>query len=111
MELFRVTVKSEIIYFTTTKDIRVTVLSTYVSLKFIFRRLQKDEDQRKEKCHTKSMMCNEVNERLKRDTHHVSLRHMLKDSFVSKKVYYGSRKRKIKARLICEYRCDERLKN
>jgi hypothetical protein len=26
-------------------------------------------------------------------------------------VYYESRKRKIKTRLICEYRCDERLKN
>ena len=26
-------------------------------------------------------------------------------------VYYESRKRKVKTRLVCEYRCDERLRN
>ena len=30
---------------------------------------------------------------------------------VYKFVYYESRKRNLKTRLICEYRCDERLKN
>ena len=39
-----------------------------------FVRIKKDEDQGKEKCHTKSMMSNEANERLKRDTQHVPLR-------------------------------------
>ena len=42
--------------------------------KFISIRIKKDEDQRKEKCHTKSMMSNEDNERLKRDTQDVPLR-------------------------------------
>ena len=34
---------------------------------------KKDEDQGKEKCHTKSMMSTEVNESLKRDTQYVLL--------------------------------------
>ena len=38
---------------------------------FIFSRIKKGEGQGKEKCHAKSMMSNEDNERLKRDTHHV----------------------------------------
>ena len=42
--------------------------------KFIFSRIKKDEGQGKEKCHAKSMMSKKANERLKRDTHHVSLR-------------------------------------
>ena len=37
---------------------------------FIFSRIKKDEDQGKEKCHDKSMLSNETNERLKRDTQH-----------------------------------------
>ena len=41
---------------------------------FIFNRIKKDEDQGKEKCHDKSMMSKEANERLKRDTQHVPLR-------------------------------------
>ena len=43
-------------------------------VKFIFNRIKKGEGQRKEKCHAKSMMSNEANERLKRDTQHVPLR-------------------------------------
>ena len=42
--------------------------------KFIFSRIKKDEGQGKEKCHAKSMMSKEANERLKRDTQHVPLR-------------------------------------
>ena len=41
---------------------------------FIFRRIKKDEDQVKEKCHSKFMMSKEANESLKRDTQHVPLR-------------------------------------
>ena len=41
---------------------------------FTFNRIKKGEDQGKEKCHTKSMMSKEANERLKRDTQHVPLR-------------------------------------
>ncbi len=40
---------------------------------FIFSRIKKDEVQGKEKCHSKSMMSNETNERLKIDTQHVPL--------------------------------------
>ena len=43
-------------------------------MKFIFSRIKKGEGQRIEKCHAKSMMSNEANERLKRDTQHVPLR-------------------------------------
>ena len=39
-----------------------------------FSRKKKDEDQGKEKCHDKSMMSNDVNERIKRDTQDVPLR-------------------------------------
>ncbi len=42
--------------------------------KFIFSRIKKGEGQGKEKCHAKSMMSKEANERLKRDTQHVLLR-------------------------------------
>ncbi len=42
--------------------------------KFISSRIKKGEDQGKEKCHTKSMMSKEDNERLKRDTQDVPLR-------------------------------------
>ncbi len=42
--------------------------------RFIFSRIKKGEDQGKEKCHAKSMMSKETNERLKRDTQHVPLR-------------------------------------
>ena len=42
--------------------------------KFISIRIKKGEDKGKEKCHTKSMMSMEDNERIKRDTHHVPLR-------------------------------------
>jgi hypothetical protein len=41
---------------------------------FIFIRIKKDEVQGKEKCHSKSMMSKEANERLKGDTHHVPFR-------------------------------------
>jgi hypothetical protein len=41
---------------------------------FIFSRIKKGEGQGKEKCHAKSMMSKEDNERLKRYTQHVSLR-------------------------------------
>ncbi len=36
-------------------------------------RIKKGEGQGKEKCHAKSMMSNEANERLKRDTQHLPL--------------------------------------
>ncbi len=42
--------------------------------RFIFIRIKKGEDQGKEKCHDKSMMSKEANERLKRDTQDVPLR-------------------------------------
>ena len=42
---------------------------------FIFSRIKKDERQGKEKCHAKSMMSNEANEKLNIDTQHVPLRH------------------------------------
>ncbi len=41
--------------------------------KFIFNRIKKGEVQGKEKCHNKSMMSKEVNERLKRHTQYVPL--------------------------------------
>ena len=41
---------------------------------FIFSRIKKDTDQGQEKCHGKSMMSKEANEKLKRDTQHVPLR-------------------------------------
>jgi hypothetical protein len=44
------------------------------SLWFIFSRIKKGESQGKEKCHPKSMMSHEVNERIKIDTQHVTLR-------------------------------------
>ena len=40
----------------------------------MFSRIKKDEVQGKEKCHAKSMMSKETNERLKRGTQHVPLR-------------------------------------
>ena len=42
----------------------------------------KGEDQGKEKCHAKSMMSKETNERLKRDTQHVPLRQNIYFSFL-----------------------------
>ena len=57
------------------------VITTVLSLvglclfvEFIFSRIKKGEGQGKEKCHAKSMMSKETNERLKRDTQHVPLR-------------------------------------
>ena len=47
--------------------------------KFIFSRIKKGEGQGKEKCHTKSMMSKETNERLNRDTQDVSLRQNTKE--------------------------------
>jgi hypothetical protein len=41
---------------------------------FIFSRIKKGEGQGKEKCHAKSMMSKETNERLKRDIQPVTLR-------------------------------------
>ena len=41
-------------------------------VEFIFIRIKKNEDQGNEKCHVKSMMSDETNERIKRDTHHGS---------------------------------------
>ena len=49
------------------------VTQVYI-FQFIFIRIKKDEGQGKEKCHAKSMMSKETNERLKRDTRHVPLR-------------------------------------
>ncbi len=46
----------------------------WIILQFIFSRIKKGEDQGKEKCHAKSMMSKETNERLKRDTQYVPLR-------------------------------------
>ena len=43
-------------------------------MRFIFSRIKKGEGQGKEKCHAKSMMSKEANERLKRYTQHVPLR-------------------------------------
>jgi hypothetical protein len=48
--------------------------TSFYNNKFISSRIKKDEDQGKEKCHAKSMMSNEANERLKRDTQDVPLR-------------------------------------
>ena len=50
------------------------VQKDFIKKKFIFIRIKKGEDQGKEKCHSKSMMSKEANERLKRDTQHVPLR-------------------------------------
>jgi hypothetical protein len=44
---------------------------------FIFIRIKKGEGQGKEKCHAKSMMSKEANERLKRNTQHVPLSFLL----------------------------------
>ena len=52
--------------------------------KFISRRIKKGEDQGKEKCHAKSMMSKEVNERLKRDTQHVPLNQNVKEKIREK---------------------------
>ena len=57
--------------------------------KFIFSRIKKGEGQGQEKCHAKSMMSKEANERLERDTQHVPL-----------VVYYESIKRELKTKLI-----------
>ena len=46
--------------------------------KFISIRIKKGEGQGKGKCHAKSMMSKEANERLKRDTQHVPLRQNVK---------------------------------
>jgi hypothetical protein len=43
----------------------------FFSRQFICSRIKKGEGQGKEKCHAKSMMSKEANERLKRDTQHV----------------------------------------
>jgi hypothetical protein len=40
----------------------------HVFMRFNFSRTKKGENQGKEKCHTKSMMSNENNERIKIDT-------------------------------------------
>ncbi len=60
-----------LVYFQLNKKGRKSWLS---GLLFIFNRIKKGEGQGKEKCHSKSMMSKEANERLKRDTHHVPLR-------------------------------------
>ena len=49
-------------------------LQLFIQVKFISSRIKKGEGQGKEKCHAKSMMSKEANERLKRDTQHVPLR-------------------------------------
>ena len=54
-----------------------------IRAEFIFSRIKKDEDQGKEKCHAKSMMSKETNERLKRDTQHVPFRQNAEEIFVS----------------------------
>jgi hypothetical protein len=58
------------------KAIGLRFLQDYVVFDFwfIFIRIKKGEGQGKEKCHTKSMMSKEDNERLKRDTQDVPLR-------------------------------------
>ncbi len=53
-------------------------------VKFISRRIKKDEGQGKEKCHAKSMMSKEVNERIKRYTQHVPLRQNAKEKIREK---------------------------
>ena len=52
------------------KRLELGVVFIFISL-FIFSRIKKGEGQGKEKCHAKSIISKEVNERLKRDTHHV----------------------------------------
>ena len=56
----------------------MTHIVYYESIKhgfgLFFIRIKKGEVQGKEKCHAKSMMSKETNERLKRDTQHVPLR-------------------------------------
>ncbi len=56
------------------RDGSPTDRAKYEHGEFIFIRIKKDEGQGKEKCHAKSMMSKEANERLKRDTQHVPLR-------------------------------------
>jgi hypothetical protein len=46
---------------------------------FISSRIKQDQDQGKEKCHTKSMMSNETNERIKIYTQSVPLRPNVED--------------------------------
>ena len=48
-----------------------TCFPEFISCVFIFIRIKQGEYQGKEKCHAKSMMSNEANERIKRETHHV----------------------------------------
>ena len=64
---------------------------------FIFIRIKKDEDQGKEKCHTKSMISKETNERLKETL-----------SMCRLVVYYESIKRELKTKPIYKCLCDER---
>ena len=52
--------------------------------KFISSRIKKDEDEGKEKCHSKSMMSKKANERLTRDTQHVPLRQNVKEKIREK---------------------------
>ena len=52
----------------------VGVMKAMVKGWFIFNRIKKGEGQGKEKCHAKSMMSKEPNERIKRDTQYVPLR-------------------------------------
>ena len=52
----------------------IDIIYGLLSFQFIFSRIKKGEGQGKEKCHAKSMMSKEANERLQRDTQHVSLR-------------------------------------
>ena len=52
----------------------IDIIYGLLSFQFIFSRIKKDGGQGKEKCHAKSMMSKESNERLKRDTQHLPLR-------------------------------------
>jgi hypothetical protein len=61
-------------------------LSHMYGSRCIFRRIKKDEDEGKEKCHSKSMMSKET------------------------VVYYESIKRELNKRLIFDSRCEARLK-
>ena len=50
------------------------VFMHFIQFQFISSRIKIGEGQGKEKCHAKSEISKEANERLKRDTHHVPLR-------------------------------------
>ena len=62
----------------------IGVMKAMVKGWFIFSKIKKGEGQGKEKCHAKSMMSKEANERLKRDTQYVTLRQNVEEKIGEK---------------------------